>query len=233
MPYNAEIFGATIVFVGSFNPAIVTPDWLERTQLIGPADAEVARASTNLLTSRQVALMETEWFSMQVLENQFTLNSKGALSLAFRDLAVGICTLVPHTPITALGMNFSGHFKMPSTDAYHKIGDTLAPKTVWHELLNLEMQSIGLTDLSMRIQPFKRENRSDSKDAVNIQVQPSGKIEPGIFLLWNDHREMFAKEDKGKHAKAESVGKIVGAEWESSWEQAAGFFSALLDKAAA
>lgn len=233
MPYTADIFGATIVFVGAFNPAILTPDWLERTQLIGQEDAQVAREAKNLLTSRQVALLETEWFAMQVVENQFTLSSKGALSLAIRDLAVGVCTLVPHTPVTALGLNFLGHFKMPTANAYHKIGDTLAPKALWHELLDLETQSIGMTNISMRVQPFKRETPTDSKDAVNIQVQPSAQIHSGVFLSWNDHREMFARESMGKKGKAEVAGQIVAADWEASWQRAARFFSALLDKASA
>ena len=126
--YTAEIFGSSIVLVGQFNPAIFTADWLERNSLIGSEDAEYARASTNVLVSHAVAVCETEWFALQVLENQFSLTSKGALSHAFRDLAEGIATLVPHTPVTALGLNFMGHYKMSTEAGYHMVGDVLVPK---------------------------------------------------------------------------------------------------------
>ena len=230
MPYTAEIFGATIVLVGSFNPAILTPEWLERNHLIGKDDANVARGSPNLLTSRQVAVVETEWFTLQVLENQFTLTSKGALLPTLRDLAVGICLLVPHTPITALGMNFLAHFKMPTVEAQHKIGDTLAPKILWNQLLDLEHESVGLVDLTMRVQPFKRDKPTESKDSLNIQLQPSGRIQFGIFMSYNDHREMFAHEENGIGAKAETAAGIFANYWEDSWARAVSMFDNLLDK---
>ena len=43
MAYNAEILASAIVAIGDFNPAIFTPDWLERNGLIGKDDADAAR----------------------------------------------------------------------------------------------------------------------------------------------------------------------------------------------
>ena len=62
MSFSLEIFNASIVLVGDFNPAIFTPDWLESHQLIGPADAKTARDDVNIFISHQVTRLETEWF---------------------------------------------------------------------------------------------------------------------------------------------------------------------------
>ena len=39
MTRTADIFGSSVVAVGAFNPAIFSPDWLERNKLIGQDDA--------------------------------------------------------------------------------------------------------------------------------------------------------------------------------------------------
>lgn len=112
-----EIFSSSIVAVGAFNPAIFSPDWLERNTLIGAEDAETARQSTALIISQQVSVVDTDWFTLQVLDNQLTLSSKGVLSPTLRDLAVGIFSLASQTPVTALGMNFVGDYKMATVGA--------------------------------------------------------------------------------------------------------------------
>jgi hypothetical protein len=116
--HTAEILTSSIVAVGDFNPAIFSPDWLERNDLIGEGDADTAREGgrtrSMMLVSHQATTFETEWFALQVLESQFSLTSKDVLSPAFKDLAVGIFQLVPHTPVTAVGLNFLGHFKLAS-----------------------------------------------------------------------------------------------------------------------
>jgi hypothetical protein len=153
-----DSFSSAIVAVGAFNPAILTPDWLEKNQLIGSDDAENARNFEGLIISQQVTVFETDWFALQVLDNQFSLTSKGALSPTLRDLASGIFALVPHTPVTALGLNFLGDYKMPSLDQYHKVGDILAPKDIWSKIYPPEENSVGLMSLSVKIQNGKRED---------------------------------------------------------------------------
>ena len=114
--HTAEIFTSSVVAVGDFNPAIFSPDWLEGNKLIGKSDADTVRESKSMISSHQVTSFETKWFALQVLENRFSLTSKDALSPALKDLAVGIFQLVPHTPVTAVGLNFLAHFKLTSED---------------------------------------------------------------------------------------------------------------------
>ena len=232
MSYTAEIFGSSIVLVGQFNPAIFTADWLERNSLIGSEDAEYARASTNVLVSHAVAVCETEWFALQVLENQFSLTSKGALSHAFRDLAEGIATLVPHTPVTALGLNYMGHYKMSTEAGYHKVGDVLVPKKLWGELFDPETEKPGMADVTVKIQQMKvGETIASSPDELRINVQPSTTVKWGVFLSCNAHRESFGKV-KGK-GNAAGAAEVIGVEWEKMWHRAESIFDGILTKATA
>lgn len=226
----ADIFSSSIVAVGAFNPAIFSPDWLERNKLIGKGDADEATKSPGLIISHQATVFETEWFAFQVVENQFSLTSKGALTPAIRDLAVGIFSLVPHTPITALGLNFLAHFRLGSEAEYHKIGDVLAPKTIWDSLYP-ERSAAGLGDLSIRIQDAERGSAPRSGNEKRISVQPSGKVKFGVFMSLNDHREI--RDSGDGMSLAEQAAAIVDSDWQISCDDAIRVFDQVVSGALA
>lgn len=230
MTRNADIFGSSIVAVGAFNPAIFSPDWLERNQLIGQGDADDAKKAASLIISHQVTVFETDWFVFQVLENQFSLTSKGALTPAFRDLAVGVLSLVTQTPISAIGLNFLAHFRLASEDEYHKIGDVFAPKTIWNSLYP-DRGVAGLADLTIRFQDV--ENRGQiprSGNETRITLQPSGKVKLGILLAINDHRVMNESRETGMTA-AEQAATIIDSDWQNSWNDAVNVFDSIVSQA--
>ena len=230
MAHTPEILTSSIVVVGDFNPAIFSPDWLERNGLIGKGDADTVRDGSqgkSLLVSHQVVTFETKWFALQVLENQFSLTSKDALSPAFKDLAVGIFQLVPHTPVTAVGLNFLGHFKLATEDEYHRVGDVLAPKDIWKGLYPDD--GPGLADLTIRIQRWTRGEALKTKDEKRISVQPSSKIKFGVFLSYNDHYDVSTTVEDNLRS-AERVATIIDNKWESSWEDAVRVFDGVLSK---
>lgn len=230
MAHKAEILTSLIVVVGNFNPAIFSPDWLARNGLIGDADADTAREGDQgrqMIVSKQVVTFETGWFALQVLNNRFSLTSKGALSPALKDLAVGIFQLVPHTPVTAVGLNFMGDFKLTSEDGYHHVGDVLAPKDIWNALYPDECG--GLADLTIRIQHGTRGEPLETKDEKRISVQPSNKIKFGVYLSYNDHHDLSVTEDNLR--PAERVATIIDNQWESSWHDAVRVFDLVLSMA--
>lgn len=230
MTKTAEIFGSSIVAVGAFNPAIFSPDWLERKDLIGQGDADDATRSSSIVVSHQATVFETEWFALQVFENQFSLTSKGALTPAVKDLAVGILSLVPHTPISAIGLNFLAHFRLNTETEYHKIGDVLAPKTIWNGLYP-EQGSAGLANLSIRIQDAERGSAPRSGNEKRISVQPSSKLKLGVFMSLNDHREIMAS-DHGA-SPAEQAASIVDLDWQNSCDDAVRVFGQVISNALA
>lgn len=231
MPYPAEVFTSSIVAVGDFNPAIFSPDWMEHNGLIGEEDAKSVRdveEGRPMLVSHQATNFETKWFSLQVLANQFALTSKDALSPALKDLAVGIFQLVPHTPITAIGLNFLAHYKLPNEEEYHRLGDTLAPKAIWQRLYPDYIT--GLADVTVRIQQGVRGEPLKSKDEKRIALQPSAMFRFGAFLSYNDHHDVGVN-DSDNLMSAERVAILIDKEWESSWKDALRVFDAVLTEA--
>ena len=182
----------------------------------------------SLLVSHQASAFETKWFALQVLQNQFSLTSKDALSPAFKDLAVSIFQLVPHTPVTAVGLNFLGHYKLANEDDYHRVGDVLAPKDIWKALYPDEMP--GLADLTVRIQHGVRGEQLKTKDEKRIAVQPSERIKFGAFLSYNDHHDVSVG-DENNLKPGERVATIIDSEWERSWQDAVRVFDGVLSRA--
>jgi hypothetical protein len=152
------------------------------------------------------------------------------LTPALHDLAVGIFELVPHTPVTALGLNFMAHYKLGSEDEYHKVGDVLAPKDIWNELCGNEEHTAGLANLTIRIQHGVRGGATKSQDAKNISLQPSGKFRTGLLLSYNDHHDLRAGAEQDR-ASAEVAAAIIEHDWTEDWEDAERIFGGLIEKA--
>ena len=134
--------------------------------------------------------------------------------------------MVPHTPVTALGLNFTSHFRFTNEAEFHRIGDALAPKKIWNELYQDE--SAGLADLTIRFHRGTREKPSETKDEKRISIQPSPKIRFGIFMSYNDHHDV--SKDMDNKRPAEQVATIIDNQWQSSWEDAKRLFDFVLSE---
>lgn len=232
MPASLEIFRASIVLIGSFNPAIVTPDWLEKYNLLGPEDAELARNSPDIAITHHVTKFETDWCVLQVLPNQFSITSKGAVGPNLMDLAVGIFSLLPHTPVSALGMNFMAHYRMDNEDEYHKVGDVLAPKAPWYEQYDPKTSYAGLESITVRIHPFARGEKNNQTDSKNITLQASAEVPGGIFMMMNDHHDIKNSENTAD-TNSEQVVKLIGEQWQERSNESMKVFESVLNYALA
>jgi hypothetical protein len=175
---------ASIVMIGSFNPAIFQPRWLGTQQLIRKEEAENAKITT---IREEIADFSTEWFNLQVVGDRLQLRSTDPMRYGpLRDLASGILTLLPHTPVKAIGMNRHFHFSIPSIDLWHGIGHLLAPKDSWNAIL----EKPGL--LSMRIRGYRSgtdrlaDGTPSGRDTSNWKIEPSTVIGPGLFVELNE-----------------------------------------------
>jgi len=232
-PVTTAEFGSSIVTVGDINPAIFSADWLFRNQLIGEGDRDAVINSPTTVVSHQATVCETDWFRLQALPNQLVVASKGALSPALRDLAEGIFLLLPHMPVTAIGLNFHGHYQVSNQADWHKVGDALAPKSIWKELFPESDYYVGLANLQVKATRGAREDSMNpTADGISVQVMPSGLVRPGVFLTLNDHRGSFAS-DVGVRSAAEQAAVLVSTEWDQTWVFATRTFEALLSKAIA
>lgn len=228
MPATLEVFSTQVVMNGDFNPAIFSPDWLLRNSLLGVDDATDATNSDSLVVTPDVARIETEWFQLQVVREQFVLNSKGPVTPAISDLVIGILSLIDQTPIRALGINFNADYKMSSADLWHKVGDVLAPKTVWNSFFPEHSNAVGLTNLAIEISPGKRGGESGD-DLKRYNVSYSKTIPHGVSFLENNHFSIKV-DKKGKTTAASLVVGLMNENWFVGISEAKKVFLGILTK---
>lgn len=226
-----EILTGQIVVLGNFNPPVITPAWLLSQELIGKESADFALSDKNLVITPEISRFETDWCSLQVMEEQFILTSTGALSPALKDLAIGIFTLLAHTPVRAVGINCMTHYKMPTLDAYHRVGDVFAPKNIWQKFFpETDSQHVGLENMTMLISPNKRGKLIDKSDFTKrVSLSRSDKIAgTGIKLVINDHCPL----EGGDDTDAEKVVELLTARWEQSMQESQRILKGLIDAVA-
>lgn len=228
--FQIEFSEAAIVVVGSFNPAIFTADWLEGNGLIGNEDAQAMRDDCSLVVSHQLSRLESGWFVLQVNEDRFELIGKGASTLPLRDLAESILSLLAHTPVTALGMNFSQHYNLATEQKLHRVGDQLAPKGIWNSLFDPEVHSTGLNTLVMTIVNAPRGQVATDNHRRNITIQKSQKIRHGVLLSLNNHYDI-RPQDTEDQTKAEYAAQLIRTGWESLLNESKRLCDALLTQA--
>ena len=225
-----EIFGASIVSLGAFNPPILSLDWFCANGLIGAGDAETARSRDDYIVSRQVTRFQTELAEVQAIGNQLSISSTGPVSPALADLAVGIFDLLPHTRVDAIGLNFMAHYKVTDMALYHHVGDVLAPKRIWREVFPDGVA--GLANLTILVQDGDREtNRFVSSIYKQITLQRSSKVTPGFFLQINNHFGAQAEDKPIERAKV--AGSVVKENWDRCWSESQGLFERILNLALA
>lgn len=228
MQPTLEVFGSQIVLLGSFNPPIFSPDWLNRNGLIGDDDMADAKASESFVMTPEVTRFETESFSLQVVSGQFALNSKGPVTPQIRDLATGIFTLVDQTPITALGLNFHADFKMPTIEQWHKVGDFLAPKSIWKKFFP-DTSSVGMNQIVMEIDPFQRGADEVALRRQRMTVSYSKSIPIGVNFFYNDHF-VVESEAKSRVSTASIAVSKIGTHWDEVMNTSTKIFTGMLSE---
>jgi hypothetical protein len=177
---TCELEGWSLVLVGSFNPGIFHPLWLEKFNLISKEEAEKAELQ---IVQSEVSAFKVGVVDLFVRPDKFQINTMDPTAmLQVRDMGVGCFKVLDQTPIRQMGINRMMHFKMPSVDSWHAVGHKLAPKQIWE---GLDLESPGT--LNVEIQGHRQ--GSPAKYS-RVQVQPSQKIESGVYVRTNEHFEV-------------------------------------------
>jgi hypothetical protein len=182
-----EAEGLEIVLVGSFNPAIFHPEWFLRHQLIGPNDS---KESDVKVVSADVTEVNFCGIRLQCFHERLSLQTSNA-SVYDRliDITCSIISLLPHTPITACGVNPSVHFRINDEVYWHKIGHLLAPKElVWEKALKTP---------GLRMLVINAKGSLAYDGDTNVTIEPSAKYPPGIYVGANLHFPVKEKEKAG------------------------------------
>ncbi len=188
MRIEPEIGGVTLVLVGHFNPAILTPAWFSLQGLL-PKDA--ADNAELLIGHSEITSFRSDWLALQATSDRLSVDSTQAPYVRLRDLMVRLFREhLPHTPIRAFGINRNVHFNVKTRNQRDRIGQALAPTAAWGDWereLDLSGELGGLKSLTMIGK--KPPNRSEM-DEIATTVEPSNRVgdgSTGVYVGVNDH----------------------------------------------
>jgi hypothetical protein len=201
---DPELAGVSVVFVGAMNPTILQPAWLSAHGLIREEEAESAEIR---IIHPDIVAYSLEWADIEVTRErcQFKTTTTSEAAEPVRDLALGVFTILKHTPIRLIGLNSEAHHKVASEDRWHEIGHTLAPDAQWKGLLDRP----GVRSLLM-----EGARTDDRVGWIRVTVEPSLRVQPGIYIAINDHYDL--SNEKASVTTTEPALSIVGENWEHS-----------------
>jgi len=194
---SPEVDNAVVVLLGKFNPVIFQPWWLAYYDVIGEQEAKDATIEIN---HPDISKFQTEYLFLQADRERLVIqNVEGPLELV-KDCVLKIFNdLLPHTPLTTLGINRDVHFDVGDFFVKDALGKKLAPWEPWGDWADyLEGEDLdhhgGLINLHMQ----QRRTRKDKYDGyIRAVVQPSSKFNTysGIYMNINNHYDIKQAED--------------------------------------
>lgn len=177
--YSLESEAASIVLVGSFNPAIFHPEWLLRNGLISKDDHKGANVE---IVHSQLSKFSLAWLLIDVLHEKFVARTDDASYFnAIRDLMCSILKILEHMPISQMGMNIDLSYKINDEALWHKIGDNLVPKGYWKAL----PERVG-----MKAVYVDSPRPDDLKGHIQVKVAQISSEYFGVHFDVNNHVEL-------------------------------------------
>lgn len=221
-----EFSGSVIVLVGSFNPQIFQPEWFARQGLLPKEQVEAAEIK---VIAPAISHFETEQFIMQVTHDKFYAGSKpNADPAPLRDLVQGTFFILEHTPVTAMGLNCMLHFSMESEDAWHQVGDKLAPKDPWIDQFE---GSAGLQSLS--VTTSRGSKTGGWREETYPGARYTARIEPSVQVKFGVYFETNENYPAPKDEPLRGLMKILGERWGDCQIYASNVANHILDWAGA
>lgn len=204
MQPNLKREGINIVVRGQFNPAIIQPSWLAMHNLIREEEAEEAEIQ---VIHPSASSFRVEWARAKVTQDRFEVGTEHeSFYEPVRDLVLGIFKLLDQTPVAMLGINHNTHYRLGSEEEWHALGDTLAPKDDWDDLLIKP----GMRSLTMEgLRP------DDYSGWIRVKVEPSVHLGTrGVYVQVNDHYNLASHNEQSEVAAGSSaLSSILSNEW--------------------
>jgi len=108
--YSLQSEAASIVLVGSFNPAIFHPEWLLRHSLISEDDNKGAKVE---IVHNQLSKFSLEWLFIDVMHEKLIARTNDSSYFSpMRDLMSSALKILEHTPIGKMGINLDLSYKI-------------------------------------------------------------------------------------------------------------------------
>jgi len=198
----------SIVLVGSLNPGIFHPEWFRRQGILLPQEAEEAKTK---IVSPEVTEIRFLDMKLDVFPDRLVLETTDvSRAEKLQDVLINVLAKLPHTPVTACGLNNAIQFDLNDEAYWHTIGHTLAPKElIWDDLLEKP---------GMALLMIKGVRTGDFPGEVNVNVAPAKKFSHGLLVSSNFHYTVPAKE--GDTPQSERVSRYVQEMWKPALEKA-------------
>lgn len=207
---------AAIVLIGDFNPKIFHPTWFSREELIKKQDEEDSKIE---IIRPELVSIDFGWMKLQVTRDRFQVSTlQEPYYEPMRDLVIGTFNTLSHTPIKMLGINSEVHYLMPNEAVWHALGDKLAPKSLWNNIL----AKPGLSTMTME---GKREDGYGG--FIHVRVGPSSDIKPGVVISINDHLDLSPSDGSLIHGANEIISALE-KNWVPSQRRASTIFEEII-----
>jgi hypothetical protein len=192
-----------IVLRGKFDPAPFQPRWFADHKLL--REEEVANPQLHVFHTAIVAF-SVAWLSVHIEQDRFQVGTTEEAYLEpLRDVMLGVLEIVEKADPLLLGMNRLGHYRLGSRREMDRIGYHIVPKGPWENLLTPE----GMTSATVQ------GRRPDShKGFIRVKVEPSVRVEHGVYVDVNDHYDLHEEAGAGERGKL--AHDILSALWTTS-----------------
>lgn len=219
MRYELESNEANIVFLGKFNPVIFQPRWLEKEGIIGGDEANRLEAEEGALEflHQDLAILNLNIGRLQVDRNRFSFSSTMEPLEAISDFALSCFRVLDSTPMHSLGINRKVTYSLENEVEWHRVGDVLAPKTPWGEILEQGSDRVGGLRAIVMEQSVEDDGVKKRLDGyrghTQIKILPTYDILFGIRIEVDNHFEIANKENV---VGCTEVVDILEKSWEKS-----------------
>ena len=177
---------ASIVLLGSLNPAIFHPQWFAKRGLL---EENLADSAEITIVHRQVSQFTVGNLSFLVQPDRFMAKTTSPPFVELADLMQNtFVNYLPHTPLTRLGMNREVHFGVGSSENTNAIGMMLAPQEPWGEW-GRKFEAEGKNRGGMRTLIMEQrgiEGRFQGHLQVKIEPSPVVPDNAGVYISTND-----------------------------------------------
>ena len=179
---------SSIVLLGRFNPLIFQPEWLLKNKIIGEQEASAAREGGIEAIHPEVASINLSSKKLIVEPARLTLTVTEEPYVQAKDFVVLCLSILPHTPITAIGINRHLTIRAKDNDQWNRFGDALAPKAPWGDLVSDDKgDRIG----GLRAMTMEQSKRLDGlKGYIRVQLEALTNGHPDTHLVVNNHVDL-------------------------------------------
>lgn len=215
MRYDPEAPSCTLVLIGKFNPAIFSPAWFAKVGIISDNELEIAVLDKPITHPEIAQFTVNRRFRIEVQPTRFQMVSTLAPFISIADDVRSLFTrFLPHTPVSALGINFSMHFRLDTAEQRLKLGRALAPSEPWGGL-GRRLQASTISNPSGVASLVLQESLESESRFRRVEVQPSRSFDRlrSVFIAYNDHFGIANARDEDGAAAAMT---LLGSEFDKS-----------------